>query len=331
MPDPTAADSGLDINAAAADIGADLFGAERDAPTPDDVPELDVETAPEQQEQETAAASEQEQPAPVEQPKREMPKSWSKDKQAMWDGLPPEAQDYYTQREKQFLDGLEQYKSDAGYAKQLREVLNPYRPFLQAQGVTETQAVQYLMNAHYRLTQGSEAERRAAYEQIGRDLGFLEQQAAAQADPHVQQLQEKVNRLESTLTARQQAELHAARQKATSEVEVFASDPANAYFNEVANDMARIVAGNPEITLKDAYDQAVWANPVTRAKKLAELQTATTEKKKAAETERAQTVARATAPNVRGVDARKAPTEPKGKFLDDRSLLADLREITSRT
>jgi len=329
MPDPNeAADSGMDMGAAVADIGADLFGAS---------PEADESEAPEivadDTDESSAAAetpAEPETPPPVAE-KRPPPKSWAKEKHALWETLTPDAQDYYEQREKQFLDGLEQYKGDATYAKQLKDILNPYRPFLQAQGISETQAVQYLMNAHYRLTQGSEAERRAAYEQIGRDLGFVEQQQQAQADPHVQQLQQKVNQLESTLTARQQAELQAVRQKAVSEVEVFASDPSNVHFNDVAHDMAMIVRANPDITLKDAYDKAVWANPVSRAKEIARIQTEAEAKKKEASEKREEAEKRATAPNVRDAATRKAPTEPKGKFLDESSMAADLRAIRART
>jgi len=332
MPDPTTpADSGMDMSAAVADIGADLFGSDREDTSID----VDLNDAPD----DTPSAPEPEAvQTEVTEPKKDEvaaakapPKSWSKDKHGLWATLTPEAQDYYEQREKQFLDGLEQYKQDAGYARQLKDILGPYRPFLQAQGIEETQAVQYLMNAHYRLTQGTEAERRAAYEQIGADLGFIQQQAGQQVDPHVQQLQQKVNQLESTLTARQQAELQAARHDAVSKVEVFASDPANVHFNDVAHDMAAIVKSNPDITLKDAYEKAVWANPVTRAKELARIQTEAEANRKAAAEKREEVTQKATAPNVREAAARKAPTEPKGKFLDDSSMLADLRAIKTRS
>ena len=333
-PETTTADSGFDVESAASSIGADLFDAKPEAV--DDVAE-DAEDFANSDDVTDAAPPPDADPEASETPAtppavREPPKSWAKDKHALWATLTPEAQDYYAQREQQFLDGLEQYKGDATYARQLKDILTPYTPMLQAQGIEPVQAVQYLMNAHYRLTNGTEAERRAAYETIGRDLGFIQADAGQQGaipNPDVVQLRQELDMVKSSLTARQQAEFNAAREKAQSEVDVFAADPVNAHFNDVAHDMVPLLKSG--MSLKDAYDRAVWANPVTRAKELARVQTEreTTNQQRAAE--KAESAKRATAPNVRGPDARTAPTEPKGKFLDDAAMRADLRAIRSRT
>ena len=166
---------------------------------------------------------------------RPAPKSWTKDRHEMWAKLPPEAQDYYEFREKQFLDGLEQYKGEASYGKAMKDVLSPYKPILAAQGIDEAQAVQYLMNAHYKLTQGTTEQRMAAYHKLGQDLRLTgEAPAASEVAPEIRQLQEKLSGIESSLTARQQAEANAARERAAKEVSDFASDKANPYFDEVA-------------------------------------------------------------------------------------------------
>ena len=53
-------------------------------------------------------------------------------------------------------------------------------------------------------------------------------------------------------------------------VDDFAKDPAHPYFDELADEIAlQIKAGK---TLQDAYETAVYANPVTRAKELARIQ-----------------------------------------------------------
>lgn len=337
--DPNAtADSGFDLDAAVSDIGSALFdsGTARDEPADetDETPELD--TAPETTD-ETETAPETTDKPPESPQKRQPPKSWAKEKHTLWETLTPEAQDYYEQREKQFLDGLEQYKGDAGYAKQLREVITPYKALFDAAGVPEAEAVNQLLGTYARLTTGTEQARRAAYEQLGQELGFSPGtpgqpseagQEGAIRDPLVHDLQKKLEDVQSRLTAREQAELQAARQKAVSEVEVFAADPANVYFNEVAADMTALVKQG--LSLKDAYDKAVWGNPVTRAKELARIQTDAEANRTRKQTERSETVQRATAPNVRETPTRKAPTEPKGKFLDEGSMLADLRAIKAR-
>ncbi len=59
------------------------------------------------------------------------------------------------------LDGIEQYKGDAGFGKTLREVMAPYKPMLAAQGVDEPKAVQYLLNqAAQRLPHKKKKKRR---------------------------------------------------------------------------------------------------------------------------------------------------------------------------
>lgn len=326
MPDPTeTADSGFDLDAAVSDIGSALFerstAREKPADETDDTPDLD--TAPETTDEAETPPETTEQPPETPQ-KRQPPKSWAKDKHPLWETLTPDAQDYYEQREKQFLDGLEQYKGDAGYAKQLRDVISPYKPLFDAVGVPEPQAVNQLLSTYARLTTGSTDARRAAYEQLGQELfgaaGVPGQSAETvpegmARDPLVTDLQKRLEDVQSRVTAREQAELQAARQKAVSEVEVFAADPAHVYFNEVTTDMRVLVEQG--LSLKDAYEKAVWGNPVTRAKELARIQTEAQANRARKDTERSETVQRATAPNVRETPTRKAPTEPKGKFLDE--------------
>lgn len=310
--DPTG-DTGLDLTSAVDDISRDLgFGEEAD-----ETPELDLDAdeAPLDDEEVAPEATETTVETPV---AREMPKSWSKDKAALWARLDDEAKDYYTTREKQFLDGLEQYKGDAGFARELKEVITPYRAYLTAQGLTEKQVVQNLLNAQYRLTNGTPEERRAAYDQLGRQMGLVAAQQADAGkptlDPALQNLQKQVESLQSVITAGQQAEFARAQAEADREIDAFSSDPANAYFSEVGQDMIPLVKSG--LTLKDAYDKAVWANPVTRQKELDRIQTeAAARLKEKAKTEGAA-ARRASSTNVRDAQSRKAPTEPKGSIED---------------
>lgn len=311
------ADSGFDIGAAM-DTVASAMAPEPEQTTTDAAPVTD---APEASDTETEPVSSSETPAA-----RPPPQSWKKEMHATWAKLPPDAQDYYEQREKQMLDGLEQYKGDATYARQLKEVVTPYKAMLESMGVSETDAVKYLLNAQYQLTNGSEQQRRAAYERIGAELGFITQQAqeAAPVDPIVKQLQDKLNRIESDLTAKQRQEHAQVKAKADSEVQTFASDPVNLYFGEVAQDMVPFIQQG--LPLKDAYDRAVWANPATRAKEQARLQTEATAKLKEKAKPEVEAARRAASTNVRGAESRREPTEPTGSMEDTmKQTLANLR------
>lgn len=316
-------EEGLDMNAAVEDISSHLGFeiGESDTDT-----EIDVEVdAPALTEEvpDAAAAPDKTEVQPV---KRDPPKSWSKDKHALWERLDDEGKDYYTQREKQFLDGLDQYKGDAAYAKELRDVTAPYKAFLTSQGATEKEAVGMLLNAHYRLSSGTMEERQAAYQQIGVELGLVQGSAPPLVDPALKQLRDELNGIKSTLTAAQQAEQSARAAKANTEIEAFASDPANAHFNDVGQDMVRFVKEG--MSLKDAYDKAVWANPVTRQKELDRIQTEAAAKLKEKAKTEGNAARRASSTNVRGVESRKAPTEPKGNM--DQTMRDTLKSIKER-
>src|SRR5262245_43095360 len=102
----TDAPTGLDIAAASAQIGSDLF------------PEQDASPASGTDEPAAAAPP----PADAAAPSiREAPKSWAKEQHEIWSKIDPKGQDYIEKREKDFLDGLEQYKTDAQWAKTIRD------------------------------------------------------------------------------------------------------------------------------------------------------------------------------------------------------------------
>lgn len=127
------------------------------------------------------------------------------------------------------------------------------------------------------------------------------------ADPtarRLQELQEQVQNLTRTATQQQQTEQQqreqqaaAHRQSVLSEVAAFAKDPAHLYYENVKLQMSALLKIGDEAgdarpiqeRLKEAYDQAVHANPQTRAIILAEQQ----RKQQAEEQARAEAARRA--------------------------------------
>lgn len=282
---------------------------EGEAPPPDDQP-------PEGEEAPPAAAS-----APP-------PGSWSKDTHEIWAKLPPEAQAQILKREEQMLDGLAQYKEHQAIGKALNDVISPYRPMIQAAGLDDAKAVAVLLQAHYRLTQGAPESRRAAYLQLGRDLGFVQHnapqggQAGQPVDHEARQALAAIQQQLAQLQAHEHAQL---RQSVTKEFEAFAKD--KPFIDDIAAEMVAFIDAGDD--LQSAYDKAVWANPTTRAKEQARLQKeaeAKLKEKTRLEVERAQ---KAKAGNVRNRDTGRTPTEPLGRMED--TMRETLREIQART
>lgn len=330
------------------DKGSDTIweGMGIDKAEPADEP--DVEAAARTQEQaqplaepDAAAASAAKPIEPAAPQPKAPPKSWAKEKHELWSKLAtvPDAQDYYEQREKQMLDGIEQYKEGAHFAKQMRDVMTPYKPILAAQGVDEPQAVQYLLNAHYQLTQGSNEARMAAFNRLGVNLGLIKADAPVdengdpvRVDPAVQKLQGEVESVKSALTERDRAAYEAERARKETEVNAFASDATHPYFDELHQDMVMMIHGmraaGQEPVLQDVYERCVFANPVTRTKELARLQTETEAKLKENARLDALKARKAAETNIRGRESPRAPTEPTGKMFDDMGEI--LKEIRSR-
>lgn len=316
---------GIDVDSVSNDLAADLFpSSEREAPTESE-PELGEEQ-PEQQEQQA-----QPEPEPASPP----PKTWPKEMHDHWAKTPKEVQDYWNTREKQMLDGLEQYKGDATFAKQIKETLNPYMATINALGVDAPTAIKSLLNADYQLRVGSPSQKAQYFQhlakQYGVDLGSVGQSQEGQppVDPRLQQLQDELYGLKQVIQTGNQQQLDEQRQKIQNEVNSFASDPKHPYFDEVSDEIVALLKNGA--TLEDAYEKAVWANPVTRQKEMSRLQTEQQAALKAKAIAEAEAKKKAASVNLRNRDSQRTPTGPRATMSGlDSALRETMREIKSR-
>ena len=315
---------GIDVDSVSNDLAADLFpSSEREAPTESES-ELSEEQ-PEQQEQQA-----QPEPEPASPP----PKTWPKEMHDHWGKTPKEVQDYWNTREKQMLDGLEQYRGDATFAKQIKETLNPYMATINALGVDAPTAIRSLLNADHQLRVGSPSQK-AQYlqhlaKQYGVDLsGIGQQEGQAPVDPRLQQLQDELHGLKQIIQTGNQQQLDEQRQKIQNEVNLFASDPKHPYFDEVSDEIVALLKSGA--TLEDAYEKAVWANPVTRQKEMTRLQTEQQAALKAKAIAEAEAKKKAASVNLRNRDSQRTPTGPWATMSGlDSALRETMREIKSR-
>ena len=313
--------SGVDIDSVSDNLAADLF------------PDHEPSNEPEQSAEPEVA------PEPVEEPEPEIvstaPKSWPKEMHDHWSKMPKETQDYWVVREKQMLDGLEQYKGDAGFARQIKETLNPYMATINALGVDAPTAIRSLLNADHQLRVGSPSQKAHYFQhlakQYGVDLGGMGQQQEGQpaSDPRLQQLQDELYGLKQVIQTGNQQQLDEQRNKIQNEVNSFASDPKHPYFDEVSEEIVALLKNGA--TLEDAYEKAVWANPVTRQKEMSRVQTEQQAALKAKAIAEAEAKKKAASVNLRNRDSQRTPTGPRATMSGlDSALRETMREIKSR-
>ena len=314
---------GIDIESTSNDLAADLF--------PDHEPSNEPDT-------EQSAESEAE-PAPESEPEPEIvstaPKSWPKEMHDHWAKTPKETQDYWVLREKQMLDGLEQYKGDASFAKQIKDTLNPYMATINSLGVDAPTAIKSLLNADHQLRVGSPSQKAQYFQhlakQYGVDLGGMSQQQEnePQHDPRLTSMQDELHQLKQVIQSGNQQQLDAERQKIQNDVNSFAADPKHMYFDEVSNEIVALLKNGA--TLEDAYEKAVWANPVTRQKEMSRVQTEQQAALKTKAIAEAEAKKKAASVNLRNRDSQRTPTGPRATMSGlDSALRETMREIKSR-
>ena len=204
--------------------------------------------------------------------------------------------------------------------------------YLNQMNIQAPHAIDSLLRAHRMLTEGPLEQRKAYYDMLGKNLKIIEEQTAqaqpaTPVDPTIQALQAKLTGLETAIQERSQRELDAARAEVQKEVDAFAADEkAHPYFNEVATDIVAFVSHGA--SLQDAYDKAVWANPVTRAKEQARALTEHEAKLKENARLAALPKKKAASVNLSSSGEGKAPTGPVGSLED--TIKSTMRELKQR-
>ena len=249
------------------------------------------------------------------------PRTWRPEAAAAWATVPPVVQAEIIKREEDMWRGIEQYKVDAGFGKTIQSVLEPFMPVLQQHRLDPITTINQLLNAQYQLSMGTLEQKVNMFQSLMKDYNIELDHLTGlvdipKTDPEVARLRQELGNVQSTLNQRQQADIAAANDRANTEVNSFASDPKNIHFDAVAPDIVRLIQGGVCTTLQEAYDKAVWANPVTRA---AEITRQTTEKDAALaaqKREQAEKAKNTLQTNVRS-RARSASTATPLRSMED--------------
>ena len=339
----------LDTEAALADISSDLFGqeggdegegsskvgAEEVPGTPSQVepppPQTEAKT-PEELAAEVAAKAEENS---AEVQATGAPKTWSKDAIETWATIPPRAQQEILKREEDMFRGLEQYREKAELGGQYDKVVEPYRAILAAEKINPVELFQNFAGNHYLLSRGTQEQKLQIFKSFA-DFYKIDMPALIGmvgeplkvVDPEIQALKDEIERLKGSDSAREQAALQARQEEFAQQVEAFASDPKNAHFSDVADDIATLLKTGVAKTLQDAYDKAVWNNPVTRQKEVDRLAAEKTSEAQRIAAEKVKEAERAKAANVKSSTKTKDGTVPVGS-MDD-TLHETMSKISAR-
>lgn len=254
------------------------------------------------------------------------PKTWKPEVAAMWQQLPEAVRAEVARREDNFYQGLEQYRGLAETGKSFQAAINEFLPVMQQYGVDPYQQVNALMRAHHTLALGTPEQKRSMLETLNRDYNLgLNFGEAPYVDPTVEALQRQVQELQSRTQRAESQQLAQRQAEVARQVEAFAADPQNVYFDECADQIALLVKQG--VALPEAYKQAIWMNPNTRAKETARLLKEQSEAAEKAAREAAEKAKQA-AGAKRVTQKAGGPTVPAGSI--DETLSAALAEIKNR-
>lgn len=259
-------------------------------------------------------------------PPRRAPSSWKPDAQAAYmkaeagEALTPAEIKLLTaeanRRETDYHKGIEQYKTHAQEAQAYQRVVEPYMQTIRSLGVDAPTAVAKLFQADHTLRYAPPAEKARFLGQLAQEYGVDLGQVinAPQADPNVQYLQQQTMQLQQQLQQFRQQQEQAEMSGYQTEIQKFQNDPANVHFNDVREDMAKLLQSGTATDLKDAYDKAVWMRADIR-QSLVEQQRAEAQR---AATEQAQANrAKAASVSVRGGSPAGSGAPPaKGSLRD---------------
>ena len=266
-------------------------------------------------------------PAEVETPVEPInaaPNTWKKQAQDAWGKADPAIRAEVERRESDFHKGIEQYKTAATYGQTMERAMQPFAATLQSLGMSPDKAVGELMAADHKLRYGSAAQKSEYFAQLaqsyGVDLATVQAPEKQYIDPNVQALQNEVQQQREwiqnqSLMGQQQADA-----SLNSEITNFAADPKHIHFESVKGHMAALLQAGQVQDLASAYEQAVYANPQTRALLFAEQQHAV----RAEASKKAQAAKMAASVNTRSRPAM--PTAQPMGTMDD-TIRSALRRI----
>ena len=284
--------------------------------------------------------------APVVDPASDAPAHWSKEHKETFAKIAPEHKQFVLERYKamegDYTRKTQEIASERKAVEAIKTAFEPIRGELQASGIDEANAIQRLVNAHVALQRDPVGTLKLLANQYGANLSQLTDGGGEEfQDPDVLQLRNelrqrdlKIQELERNFNGFVQTNQQRDVETMSSLIDDFAARKdagGNAQYphlSELMGDMQRFIrpaknTTEAEAILKDAYEKALWANPETRQKALAEQKKREFDQQEK-ERKEAVTKARRASTSLNGAGGEYAATSG-GSLADD--LRAAAREL----
>lgn len=222
-----------------------------------------AEVAPEAPAAEAAPDQETDQPsAPA--PASERPDAWS---EAAWNALSPEAREAVTIRERDMHKALVERAEHSQEVESYRKAYAPHAERFAQLGVSPPEAFSRLLDWERAVRQNPAA----ALSEMAKAVGFDLRSLVSSSDQSPPPMEFRDPRLDRILQEQESAKAAAERQASaqiTAQIEAFAADSANVHFPTVRATMGHLMQANPDWSLREAYDAAVFAHPKLRADRI---------------------------------------------------------------
>jgi len=245
------------------------------------------------------------------------PSSWKPEAAAVWAKIdagqpvtPAELKtfrDEAARREGDYHKGVQGWKQHATAGQAYEAAIAPYRETLTKLGVDGVTAVGELLKADHTLRYAPESVKVQKLLELAHVYNI---DLSKQFTPEIAKYERDLFELKEKLAQNESAQQQSARESLDSELNRFASAPGHEHFEAVRVHMGSLISGGVAKDLEDAYQQAVYANPTTRAALLEQQRRASEE---SARVQRA----RAASGSVRGSSpAAGTPSAGSGSVRD---------------
>lgn len=204
------------------------------------------------------------------------PNTWRRELADTWKTLPPTVREEIHRREGDFHNGIRQYRDAATFGQGIAQEMIPYQQIMQQRGVQPRELVRDVFATLNTFATGTDEQKASALLKVAQDYGInldavttLRQRAPDGVAPALAPVLQRIQQVESTLTAQAQEREQLQRAEDEATVQRFINDPKNEHAKTCAKEMAALLTSGQARDLQDAYEQALWLNPETRAALLA--------------------------------------------------------------
>lgn len=205
--------------------------------------------------------------AETEVPPLEPPKHWPEADKTRFAEMPKDAQEWALERDKamtaDYTRKTQEIAQERTRYQEIAQQFEPLRAGLQANGMTEAQYVQRLINADQRLQQDPVGAIKWLANQAGVDLATLEPGTDEFVDPQIAALQNQVSQLTNHLATQEQRAAAAKQTELQSTISEFSAatdtdgQPLYPHFETLRHTMGALIQAGQAKGLEDAYAKAV--------------------------------------------------------------------------